>query len=93
MHIHVYIYIYTQRYGTVLTSSVNGSKNARSATGLTARPYQSVGCQCLELVSSTRLCSYVRFQGRVRWNWDALRPSAASGSQQANSETKAAQDT
>jgi len=51
------------------------------------------GCKCLELVGSSRLCPFVCFQGRVRWQWDVLRPSEASGSQRASSETKAAQDT
>jgi len=48
-----------------------------SATGLTAGPNQSAVCQCLELVRRHGLCPCVRFRGRVRLQWDALRLGAA----------------
>ena len=47
------------------------------ATGLTAGPNQSAVCQCLELVRRHGLCPCVRFRGRVRLQWDALRLGAA----------------
>jgi len=46
-------------------------------SGMTAGPNKSVVCQCLELVRRHGLCPCVRFRGRVRLQWDALRLGAA----------------